>query len=110
MQAVEDLRNAMSPLGAIKDEAEKKSSRQQFAAGYLTTWATRVEKQIRGPFVGGADLQVVDLKLFMITHSFVSGVYELSKDCFEAFPKLTRLYHAVATHPKVAEWRGRASA
>jgi glutathione S-transferase len=106
MLAVEELRSAMSPLTAVKDEAEKKRTREEFAAGYLQTWATSLEKQIRGPFIAGDALCVADLKVFMITHSFVSGVYDhIPADCLDAFPKLTQLYREVAKHPKVAAWR-----
>jgi prostaglandin-H2 D-isomerase / glutathione transferase len=108
MEAVEDLRAAMTPLTKIEDEAEKKSSREAFAAGALRAWATHVEAQIRGPFVEGEKLHVADLKLFMITHSFVSGVYDhFPNDCLAAFPKLTALHDAVVAHPKVAAWRAR---
>lgn len=110
MIGAEELRTAMAPLTAVKDEAEKKRTREEFAAGYLQTWASRIEKQIHGPFVGGDEIQVADLKVFVITHSIVSGVFDhLPTDCFDAHAKLMGLYRAVAAHPKIAEWRARTS-
>jgi glutathione S-transferase len=106
MQAVEDLRGALGPLGQIKDEEEKKSSRAEFAAGYLTTWAQSIEAQIEGPFVGGEALQVADLKVYMITHAFISGTYDhFPTDFFDGYPKITALHDAVAATPKVKAWR-----
>ncbi len=110
MHAVEDLRAAMGPLVEIKDEAKKKSAREAFVTGDLQTWGARLERQIHGPFIAGEELHVADLKVFMMTHSLVSGVYDhISKDCLGAFPKLARLYAAVAERPKVAEWRARST-
>lgn len=110
MLAVEDLRAAMTPLTKVKDEAEKKRTREEFAAGYLQTWGANIDKQINGPFVGGDALQVADIKVFIMTHSLVSGVYDhVPQDCLANFTKLTALYEAVGAHPKVAEWRSRHS-
>ena len=109
MGAVEDLRVRAGPIGRIKDEEEKKKARQEFAAGYLQEWAAAVERQIGGgPFVGGAALNVVDLKLFVVTSPYLAGTIDyISPDVFSAFPKLLRLADAVKHHPKVMEWYAR---
>ena len=109
MGAIEDFRGRLTPMMRIKDAEEKKRVREEFAAGYLQEWATAVEKQIGdGPFVAGAQIQVVDLKLFVTLNSFVKGVIDhIPTDVFKPFPKLMRLYEAARSHPKVVSWYAR---
>lgn len=110
MHCIEDLRAAMLPLTRVKEDDEKKRTREEFVAGDLQTWGARVEQQINGPFIGGDDLQVADIKAFIMTQSLVSGVYDhVAKDCLDAFPKLKALHKAVGEHPKVAAWRSRSA-
>ncbi|MGB1015257.1 MAG: glutathione S-transferase family protein [Nannocystaceae bacterium] len=87
----------------IKDPDEKKRVREELANGLMQTWGANLEAQIGdGPFFGGAELQVVDLKLFVMTHFFVrAGADHIPGDVFKAFPKLTALYNAVKAHPKI---------
>ena len=47
-----------------KDPDEKRQLREALASEYLPQWAANVERLIGdGPFFGGADPQVVDLKI-----------------------------------------------
>jgi len=65
MQHVEDLRAVIAPTIRMGD-AEKKSAREAIVAGFLPAWAMSAEKNILSePFFGGAELNVVDLKLHM---------------------------------------------
>lgn len=107
--AVEDLRARMSPVNRIKDPEEKKRAREELAAGFLQEWGAAIERQIgEGPFVAGARLNVVDLKLFVATGTFMRGAIDfIPADVFKAFPKLLRLVEAVKHHPKVVEWYAR---
>lgn len=109
MGAVEDMRVKMGPIARIKDEAEKKRAREEAAGGYLQDWGGSVERQIgEGPFVAGDRISVADLKLFVALSPFFKGVIDhVPSDVFKAFPKLTRLFHAVETHPRVVEWYAR---
>src|SRR5262249_47381038 len=106
MQHVEDLRASIAPSLRIQDEVEKKRAREQIAADQLPTWARYAEKQIGdGPFFGGAALQVVDLKLFIIVRWFRSGILDhISKTVLDPFPKLNRVHDAVRDHAAVKAW------
>jgi glutathione S-transferase len=108
MEAVEDLRALMDPSGKIKDEAEKKRTREELCQGPLKRWGANIEQQIRGPFVGGESISVADLKLFSATNWIKRGVLDfVPKDALDEFSKLQGVWRAVALHPKIAEWRAR---
>lgn len=65
MCAVEELRDTMTPALRITDPEQKRQAREALAANELRTWGGYVERQLGdGPFVGGAMLQVADLKLY----------------------------------------------
>jgi len=106
MAAVEDLRAATGATIGIKDPDEKKRAREELANGLMQTWGANLEAQIgEGPFFGGAKLQVVDLKVFVMVHFFArGGADHIPGDVFKAFPKLVSLYEAVKAHPKVAAY------
>jgi glutathione S-transferase len=110
MNAVEELRNFANAT-ARDDEDDKKQAREAFASGYLQQWAKGASAEIRGPYVAGEQLNVVDLKLYVALRAYPRGVYDyIPKDVLEPFGKLTRLITAVETHPKVVEFNDRASA
>jgi glutathione S-transferase len=106
MAYAEEMRHHTSPILRISGETEKLEARKELATKYLPSWATNVERQIGdGPFVGGATISVADLKLYMVVRWIVSGAIDhVPKETFAPFAKLTRLYRAVAEHPKVASW------
>jgi glutathione S-transferase len=106
MSHVEDLRANVGPTLAIKDEAEKKRAREALASSYLPAWASRAEKQIGdGPFLAGETLNVADLKLHMVVRWISRGTLDhIPGTVFDHCPKLIRLHHAVAEHPRVKEW------
>lgn len=108
LSTCESLRSAMAPLRKVKDEDEKRKTRAEFIDGYLKRWATNVEEQIEGPFVGGADISVADIKLFVSAHSLSSGVFDyFPTDVLNPYVKLSALYKAVGEHPRVMEWRAK---
>lgn len=106
MEAVEELRIATGATTDIKDEDAKKRAREELASGLMQAWGASVEAQIGGGlFVGGAELSVVDLKLFVSARFFIGGGADyIGGDVFAAFPKLTGLVEAVAKHPKVVAY------
>ncbi len=109
MGAVEDLRARLGPISRIKDPEEKKRAREELAAGYLKDWSGFIERQIDGPFVGGAAVSVADLKLFVVMAPMVRGsIDHIPPTAFDAFPKLKALFEAVKAHPKVVAWYARA--
>ncbi len=104
LQSVEDLRNKIPGGQGLSDEA-KKAAREEFAAGWLSQWASTVQGAIKGPFVAGDALNVVDIKLFVILRSFLSGTYDhIPASLFDAWPRLPALHAAVAAHPAVAAY------
>lgn len=106
MMAMEELRAALPGMG-LSDE-EKKPARAAFVTDFLTPWATRLERQIRGPFVGGETLTVADLKLFVGLGFYLGGkVDHVASTVFDAWPKLPALHAAVGADPRVQSWYAR---
>ena len=108
MCSVEEMRAKLGPTLRIKDPDEKKKAREALAKDYFPEWAGQIEKQINGPFLGGAALSVADLKLFVSTSAILKGVVDfIPPTTFDPFPKLLALVAAVKTHPKVVAWYAR---
>ena len=108
MCAVEELRGKLGPTGRIKDPDEKKKAREALAAGFFPEWCAQVERQIHGPFFGGANLSVADLKLFVVMSPLLKGsIDHVPTSTFEPFPKLRAVVDAVKAHPKVVAWYAR---
>ncbi len=106
MCAVEDIRHTISPTLRIADPEQKQAARAALAANELKTWGGQVERQIGdGPFLGGAILQVADLKLYMMTRWLTSGVLDhIPTSVLDHCPKLLKLHAAVAEHAGVKSW------
>jgi glutathione S-transferase len=106
MDYVEDLRQTVSPTLRISDDTQKRAAREELAENYLPTWGTNVENQLADhPFVGGAKLNVVDLKLYMVVRWFASGTVDhIPKAVFDRCPKLMRVYREVGEHSGVKAW------
>jgi len=106
MESAEDLRHKVSPTLRITDEAQKKTAREELARNEIPTWAGQVERQLGdGPFVAGDQIGVADIKLYMLVRWFAAGTVDhVPATVFDAFPRLKRLYEAVAAHPRVREW------
>lgn len=109
MAFAEELRHHVSPVLRIKDDPERTARRAELATSYIPTWAGFVERQLGdGPFVAGDKLHVVDIKLYIVMRWFISGVVDhIPTTVFDAFPRMTRLFHAVADHPGVKSWQSR---
>ena len=108
LSAAEDLRHAVNRTLGIKDEAELRQKRAELAAGPIKTWGANMERQIVGPFAGGGELSVADIKLFIVVGWISGGVLDhVPSDVLADFPKLNALYQSVKNHPKVAAWRAR---
>jgi prostaglandin-H2 D-isomerase / glutathione transferase len=107
MGAVEDLRERLGRIRHLKDD-ERKAAREELARGYMQEWAGHIQAQINDPFLGGATLQVADLKLFVAMTPFLKGVIDhIPTDVFQGFPKLLRHYETVSHHPRVVAWHAR---
>ena len=106
MLHVEDVRAAVSPTLRMKSDEERKKAREELAGTVLPQWAGYAERQIgNGPFFGGAEPQVVDLKLFVIVRWFRSGVLDhVPPAVLEPFAKLNRVHDAVRDDARVKAW------
>jgi glutathione S-transferase len=109
MCAVEELRHAITPTLRITDPELKRQAREALAANELRTWGSQVERQLGdGPFIGGATLQVADLKLYMVVRWLTTGTLDhVPTTVFDHCPKLLRLYRAVGEHEGVKAWLAR---
>ena len=111
MCSVEEMRARLGPSLRIKDPAEKKAAREALANGFLPEWAGQVDRQITGPFVGGAAMSVADLKLFVLMGPLLNGnIDHIAPDIFKPFARLLTLVETVKSHPKVVEWYARKTA
>ena len=106
MQHVEDLRASVSPTLRIKNEDERRKAREELASAFLPVWAGNAEGQLaEGPFFGGPELQVVDLKLYVVVRWLRSGVLDhIPPTVLAPFPKLNRVHDAVRDHAGVRAW------
>jgi len=101
MVSVEDLR-AKVPGGRDMSDDAKKAAREAFAAGWLAQWASTVSEQIQGPFLAGEQLNVADLKVFVILKAYLNGGFDhIPASVFDAWPELLAHQAAVAAHPGV---------
>jgi glutathione S-transferase len=104
LAAVEDLRAEIELSGKIADEDEKAKARQK----YVGHWVRNLEAQIEGPFFGGDELSVADLKLYNVMKWFKrGGVDHVDPTVFDDSPKLTALFEAVDGDERVKDWYAR---
>jgi len=110
LSAAEELRYTIGKTFGISDPAELKRRRQELVEGPIRTWGANTERQVRGPFAGGENLSVADLKLFVVVGWLKKGVLDhVPADVLAPFSKLEGLFQAVTRHPKVVEWYARPS-
>jgi glutathione S-transferase len=108
MSAAEDLRNTVAATFGISDADELRRKRAELVEGPIKTWAANMEKQVIGPFAGGAQISVADVKLFVLMGWFKKGVLDhVPTDVLAPYPKLEALYDSVKKYPKVVEWYAR---
>lgn len=108
MAHVEDLRSTVGPTLRMAAD-DKKAARQAMVANYLPRWGQYAEANITGePFFGGANPNVVDVKLYMAVRWFNGGkVDHIPATIFAAYPKLNRVHDAIADHASVKAWYAR---
>ena len=111
MGHVEDLRAVVVPTMRMTDEAEKKKAREALVATFFPTWGAMTERQLGdGPFVGGSELHVVDIKLHMAVRWFAGGIVDhVPATIFAGFPKLMRVHDSVRDDARVKAWYAKLS-
>jgi len=108
LSAAEDLRHAITKTFGIENPDELKKRRTELVEGPIKTWAANTEKQVMGPFAGGAQISIADIKLFVVIGWLKKGVLDhVPTDVLAPYPRLERLYEAVQKHPKIVEWYAR---
>jgi glutathione S-transferase len=108
LSAAEDLRHAISKTFGIKDLEELKKKRAELVEGPIATWAASMEKQIVGPFAGGSQISVADIKAFVMVGWLKGGALDhVPTDVLAKYPKLEKLHDSVEQHPKVIAWYAR---
>jgi glutathione S-transferase len=106
--AAEDLRHAVTKTFGIENADELKHRRTELVEGPLKTWAAQTEKQVVGPFAGGATISIADIKLFVVIGWLKKGVLDhVPADVIRPYTRLERLYESVQKHPKIVEWYAR---
>lgn len=108
LSAAEDLRHAVSKTFGIQDVEELKRKRAELVEGPIATWAAGMEKQIVGPFAGGAQISVADIKVFVVVGWLKGGALDhVPSNVLAKFPKLEKLHESVKQHPKIVAWYAR---
>jgi glutathione S-transferase len=109
MGYAEDLRAALGPTLRLTDEAEKKKAREGLVASFLPTWGQKADAQVGdGPFFGGAKINVVDVKLYMVVRWVTSGkIDHVPATIFTPYAKLMRLHDAVRDDARVKAWNAK---
>jgi prostaglandin-H2 D-isomerase / glutathione transferase len=106
MEACEDLRQRLSATSRMADAAEKKAARQALASDFIPRWARGIEDMIgKGPFIGGAQPAVADIKVYIIEKALIGGTYDdIPTTVLKPFARLNAVAHGVANHPAVLTW------
>lgn len=109
VEATEDLRMRIGATFGLADAAELQRRRAELADGAIRQFGAHMERQIMGPFAGGAAISIADIKLFVVVGWLKKGVLDhIPANVLDSFPKLQAVFESVSAHPKVVEWYGRA--
>ena len=107
--AAEELRTTISATFGIDDAEELERRRTELVEGPIRRFGANMEKQIVGPFAGGAAVSIADIKLFVVVGWINKGVLDhIPANALHAFTKLQAVFNNVKNHPKTVEWYARA--
>jgi glutathione S-transferase len=106
MDSCEELRQRLSATSRISDPAQKKKARQTLAGEYIPRWAQGTERLIGpGPFIGGAQPAVADIKVYVIEKALSGGIYDdIPTAVLEPYARLKAVARGIANHPAVLAW------
>ena len=112
MDAVEDITSQQVTTMFIKDEAEKKATREALAQGPIALYLERVETMLKargGEYFADNRLTVADLKVMVWVRALRAGILDyVPADLPDTrAPKLVEHLERVLAHPKVAEYYAR---
>ena len=106
LDSCEELRQRLSATSRIADPVQRKAARQTLAAEYIPRWTEGIERLIGpGPFVGGAQPAVADIKIHMIEKALSGGIYDdIPIKILEPYVRLKAVARGIANHPAVLAW------
>ena len=106
LESCEELRQRVSASSRIADAAQKRLARQELAADYIPRWAKGIEGMIGdGPFIGGKQPAVADIKVYMIEKALSGGVYDdIPTTVLDPFERVKVLARGIASLPAVLAW------
>ena len=108
LEAAEELRHSISKTFGIKDADELKQRRTELSEGPIRSWGANMERQLVGPFAGGDQISVADIKLFVVVGWLKKGALDhVPTDVLDHCPKLQALFENVKSHPRVVAWYSR---
>jgi glutathione S-transferase len=106
LEACEDLRQRLSATTRMADTAEKKAARQELANDFIPRWAEGIQGLIgQGPFVGGTQPAVADIKIYVMEKALRGGTYDdVPTKVLDGFARLQTVVQKIASHPAVLAW------
>ncbi|MGL4281599.1 MAG: glutathione S-transferase family protein [Albidovulum sp.] len=106
LEACEDLRQRISATTRLSDAAEKSAARQALAKTIIPHWAKGIEALIgAGPYVGGAEPAVADIKIFMMAKALNSGSFDdIPTTVLAPYLRIAAVAKGVETNPAVRAW------
>ena len=90
----------------MKDEEQKKAERERVVAEKLPPLLGGINDKIgNGPFLAGDEINVADIKVWMVAKWLSSGVMDhVPADCLDAYPGIKKLEAAFNEHEGVKAW------
>jgi len=112
LEACEDLRQRLSATSRMKDAEEIKTIRQALASDFIPHWAQGIEGLIgKGPFVGGEQPAVADIKIYIMEKALSGGTYDaIPTTVLNPFARLKAVARGIANHPAVLVGAGQFAA
>lgn len=106
LKSCEDMRHRISATSQAAQGADRTAARQALAANVIPRWAQGLEQQIgKGPFVGGQQPAVADIKIYMMEKALSGGNFDdIPTTVLDPFPGIKAVASGVARHPAVIAW------
>jgi len=106
LEACEDLRHRLAATSRMADAAEKRAARQALASDFIPRCAQGIAGLIgQGPFVGGAEPAVADIKIHMIEKALSAGTYDdIPTTVLDPFARLQAVARGIASDPTLLAW------
>lgn len=106
MEACEDLRHRLSATSRMTVAAERKAARLALASDFIPRWAQGIDGLIgKGPFVGGEQPAVADIKIHIIEKALSGGTYDdIPTTVLDPFGRLKVVTRGIANQPAVLAW------